>query len=67
MNANAVRSAFVDANHALEADMLAVTCHSGTLSEVRICVDQDLQPRRCGRGVRMHCPANATLRIPLIR
>jgi ribonuclease T2 len=67
MNANAVRSAFVDANHALEADMLAVTCHSGTLSEVRICVDQDLQPRRCGRGVRMRCPANATLRIPLIR
>ena len=67
MTAEQVRAAFVDANPGMQTDMLAVTCHAGALSEVRICVDEALQPRACGRGVRMQCPKENALRIPLIR
>ena len=67
MTAENVRQAFIDANPGLDSTMLGVSCHGRDLSEVRICVDDDLQPRRCGRGVRMSCPNNTTLRIPLIR
>ena len=37
------------------------------LAEVRICVDDALQPRRCGRDVRHRCPRNTELRIPALR
>ncbi|HOX70184.1 MAG TPA: ribonuclease T2 [Dokdonella sp.] len=67
MTAEDVRQAFVDANPGLTRDMLGVSCHGRDLGEVRICVDNDMQPRRCGRGVRMSCPNNTALRIPLIR
>lgn len=67
MSANEVRRAFVEANPGMSKDMLAVTCHRNTLSEVRICLSKDLQFKRCGGGVRMRCPNNSTLRIPLIR
>ncbi|MGB0132864.1 ribonuclease T2 family protein [Dokdonella sp.] len=67
MDAEDIRQAFVDANPALQTDMLGVSCKSGKFSEVRICVDMDLQPRRCGTGVGMHCPRNVPLRIPLAR
>ncbi len=67
MTAEAVRSAFVDANRDLQPDMLGVSCRGNSLAEVRICLDTDLRPRRCGRGVGMRCPRNIPLRIPLIR
>ncbi len=67
MSADDVRDAFIEANPGMTADMLAVSCQRNTLSEVRICLDTDLQLKRCGRGVRMRCPATAALRIPLIR
>lgn len=67
MTAEDVRSAFVDANPGLQATMLGVSCHGNSLAEVRICLDVDLQPRQCGRGVGMRCPRKAVLRIPLIR
>jgi ribonuclease T2 len=67
LSADALRRAFLDANPQLAQDGLAVICHSGKLAEVRICVDTDLQPRRCGRGVRMQCPRESPVRIPRIR
>lgn len=67
MNAEDVRQAFIAANPALESGMLGISCKSGKLSEVRICVDTALQPRRCGKGVDMQCPRDVPLRIPLVR
>lgn len=67
MTADDVRAAFVEANPGMAPDMLAVSCHRNTLSEVRICLDTDLQLKRCGRGISMRCPKDAHLRIPLIR
>ncbi len=67
MSAEDVRTAFVEANPGMQSDMLAVSCHADTLSEIRICVDANLAVRTCGRGVRMQCPRGKALRIPLIR
>lgn len=67
MSADDVRSAFVDANPGMNEDMLAVSCRRNTLSEVRVCLSKDLELMRCGRGVRMRCPKDLPLRIPLIR
>ena len=67
LRADELRRAFVDANPGIPADGLAVICHSGKLAEVRICVDDELQPRSCGRGVRMQCPKENPVRIPRIR
>ncbi len=67
MRAEAIRAAFVEANPTLRTDMLAVTCRSRDLAEVRVCVDRDLSPRRCGRDVGMRCPRDAAIRIPVSR
>lgn len=67
MDAQDIRQAFVDANPGLQSDMLGISCKSGKFSEVRICVDKALVPRRCGRGVGMQCPQDVQLRIPLVR
>lgn len=67
MTADDVRDAFLRADSRLSANMLAVTCHSGRLAEVRVCVDASLEPRACGRGVDMRCPRDVALRIPSIR
>lgn len=67
MNADAISAAFVKANPGLRSNMLGVICSGHDLAEVRICVDNDLNPRACGNGVRTRCPRNTTLRIPLIR
>lgn len=67
MSAEDVRQAFVQANPGLRPDMLAVTCNSATLSEVRVCLDGDLKPRSCGKGVKMQCAHDGELRIPLAR
>ena len=66
MTADDLRRAFVEANPDLRADMLGVSCRGNALAEVRICLDTDLRPRPCGRGIGMRCP-RTTLRIPLIR
>ncbi len=67
MRADDVRNAFVAANPSLRADMFAVVCRGRDLAEVRICVNDDLSPRRCGRDVRTRCPRNTELRIPALR
>jgi ribonuclease T2 len=67
MTAEQVRADFIDANPGMQANMLAVSCHGDKLEEVRVCLDESLQMRTCGRNVRMRCPRERTLRIPLIR
>jgi ribonuclease T2 len=51
-----IRDAFRAANPALPPHSMTVACGRGELSEVRLCLTRNLQPRACGRGVRDSCP-----------
>ncbi|WP_265500125.1 ribonuclease T2 [Paracoccus beibuensis] len=50
-----VEEAFLEANPDLGPDGLTVTCRDGALTEVRICLTRDLQPRDCAPDVRQDC------------
>ena len=67
MTSEQVRTLFLRADPRLHKDMLVVTCSGARLAEVRICVDDQLEPRTCGRGNRMQCPRDTPLRIPWSR
>ena len=47
-----IEDAFLESNPTLQADGVAVTCDSGMIEEVRVCLSQDLSPRPCGAFVR---------------
>jgi ribonuclease T2 len=55
MTAPQILSAFTAANPLLAADSITLRCSKGELDEVRICVDTELKPKSCGRGVRTQC------------
>ena len=59
LTAAQILAAFRDANARLPANGMVVACGRGELSEVRVCLDRDLAPVACGRGVRNTCPATA--------
>lgn len=50
-----VEEAFLEANPGLVADGVTVTCRDKALSEVRICLTRDLQPRPCAPDARRDC------------
>jgi ribonuclease T2 len=51
-----ILGAFRAANPTLPLHSMTVACSRGELSEVRLCLTRQLQPRTCGRGVRDSCP-----------
>lgn len=53
--ASVVEDAFVQANPGLSRDMLTVTCKAERIAEVRVCLNKDLSPRRCGADVIRDC------------
>ncbi|MBT0958887.1 ribonuclease T2 [Alphaproteobacteria bacterium KMM 3653] len=53
--ASVVEEAWIKANPSLKPDMLTVTCKSGHIQEVRICLSKDLSPVPCGRDVVRDC------------
>ncbi|MEI4471625.1 ribonuclease T2 [Frigidibacter sp. MR17.24] len=53
--ASVVEDAFLDANPALAADGITVTCERGLIREVRICLTRDLSFRRCGADTIRDC------------
>lgn len=53
--AEVIEGAFLEANPGLSRDMVTVTCQSGMIQEVRICLTRDLDPRRCGADVIRDC------------
>jgi ribonuclease T2 len=61
-----ISAAFLAANPALAPEDLVVACSRATLSEVRLCLTRDLQPRACGRGVRSSCRL-APVQVPSSR
>ncbi|WP_298429809.1 ribonuclease T2 [uncultured Jannaschia sp.] len=63
--AHVVEAAWLEANPALEADGITVTCRAGRIQEVRLCLTRDLAPRRCGADVVRDCTLDAALLAPL--
>jgi len=53
--ASVVEAAFLEANSDMVADGVTVSCKQGRIQEVRICLDKDLSPRRCGADVLRDC------------
>ncbi len=60
-----VEDAFVKANPGLSNDAIAVTCDRTRLSEVRICLNKDLQFRSCDEIVQRTCRRDSVLMPPL--
>jgi ribonuclease T2 len=61
-DAENIKGAFRGANPNLTADEVAVLCRGKFLQEVRVCLDQDLRPRPCGRGVEDDCGTSVVIR-----
>ncbi|MGL6210791.1 MAG: ribonuclease T2 family protein, partial [Paracoccaceae bacterium] len=53
--AEVIEGAFLESNPGLARDQVTVTCASGMIQEVRICLEKDLSPRRCGPDVIRDC------------
>lgn len=64
--ASVVEEAFLQANPALKADMITVTCKNNEIQEVRICLTRDLEPRICGADVIRDCEASSAF-FPAMR
>jgi len=60
--AGQVEAQFVEANPGLKPDMIALVCQRRQVSEVRVCLDKDLNPRACGKDVADRCGKTAVLR-----
>jgi ribonuclease T2 len=61
-----IERAFVAANPGLRADMMAVECRRGTLSEVRICFSKDLRGfMTCGEVDRSGCRSRQIKAAPV--
>ncbi|WP_372570657.1 ribonuclease T2 family protein [Ruegeria jejuensis] len=52
-----VEEAFLQANPALERDMITITCRDGFIEEARLCLSKSLDPVPCGRDVIRDCRA----------
>jgi ribonuclease T2 len=55
MSAPQIVSAFLQANPSFSEDNMAIKCSKGELEEVRVCVDTQMKPKACGKGVRTQC------------
>ncbi|MFZ1726180.1 MAG: ribonuclease T2 [Albidovulum sp.] len=53
--AKVVEQAFLEANPALDASMITITCEAGMVQEARICLTKDLSPRSCGMDAARDC------------
>ena len=65
MPAKRIETAFLLANPHLGADQVTVTCRSGQIQEVRICLTKDLKPRDCGQDVIKDCSLDDALFLPI--
>ncbi len=63
--AHVIEQAFLEANPALEPDMITVTCKQRRISEARLCLTRDLEPRRCGADVIRDCEMDDALFAPI--
>ena len=63
--ATLIEEAFIRDNPHLSRDQITVTCRSGMIQEVRICLTTDLEPRRCGQDVIRDCTLDDALFEPV--
>lgn len=63
--ASVIEDAFLEANPALSADGVTVTCRSNRVQEVRVCLTRDLEPRDCGADVIRDCTLGSALLSPM--
>jgi ribonuclease T2 len=63
--ATLIEEAFVDKNPGLGAGAITVTCRSGYIQEVRICLTRELGFRPCGRDVSRDCTLGDALFDPV--
>lgn len=66
LSAERITELFRGANPQLPAGALTLACSRDALSEVRVCLTRDLQPRACGRRVHSTCP-RVELSVPASR
>lgn len=65
MTAADVETAFLATNPDHTPESLVVTCRGNLLSEVRLCLTPDLEPRRCGADVaRSACRSARPITVP---
>lgn len=62
LRASEIEDAFIGQNAGLTRDMLAISCHSGQLRDVRVCLTRDLTFRACPEVDERGC--TRTLDIP---
>ncbi len=55
IDASVIQDAFLEKNPQLSADQVTITCTSGMIQEVRICLTRDLTPRDCAADVVRDC------------
>jgi len=60
-----IEDAFVKVNPGLSASAIAVTCNGKRLSEVRICLNKDLQFRSCEEIDRRACRRDEVVMPPM--
>lgn len=63
--ASVVEQAFLEANPALEPDMITITCRQNRIQEARICLSKDLEPVPCGQDVIRDCRMTDALLDPV--
>lgn len=56
-----LEATLAEANPGLSGEMVAVVCRRGSLREVRVCLEKDLDFRPCGQKVEDRCPGEALL------
>lgn len=66
MVAEAIAAEFWTANPNMPSSALAVVCGGRQVSEVRFCLDKNLSPVTCGKGVKSSCP-RGQIRVPAAR
>lgn len=57
-----LRADLLAANPDWRSDGLVLICNGRHLKEARLCLDRELEPRRCGASVRERCRGDVTLR-----
>ncbi|MDD9920949.1 MAG: ribonuclease T2 [Boseongicola sp.] len=63
--AEVIEEAFLEENETLSDDMMTVTCKSGRIQEVRICLSKSLEPRDCAPDVARDCTMQDALLDPI--
>jgi ribonuclease T2 len=66
LTAERIANLFQSANPQLPEGAMTLACSRTELSEVRVCLTRNLEPRSCGHGVRSNCP-RVPLHIPASR